>query len=71
MDGNNAVGACGGNLFDANCLPTQSFTRIFPGIIWELNYITLNIFPKLFMERIFILIIQVKILKWQESLEQI
>ena len=48
VDGKNGVGACCGNLFDANCLPTQSFTRIFPGIIWELNYITLNIFPKLF-----------------------
>lgn len=48
LDRNDKTGVCGGNLYDANEKPAHSFTQIFPGIINELNYLTLNIFSKLF-----------------------
>lgn len=48
LDQHKKIGVCGGNLYDAYEKPTHSFTRIFPGIAFELNYLTLNIFSKLF-----------------------
>lgn len=35
LDNNPQVGVCGGNLFDTNFHPTQSFRKLFPGIRWE------------------------------------
>lgn len=48
LDQNEKVGICGGNLYDVHEKPAHSFTRIFPGIAYELNYLTLNVFSKLF-----------------------
>lgn len=35
---NSGVGACGGNLFDAEGRPTHSYSRLFPSIIKEIDY---------------------------------
>lgn len=35
LDKHSKVGICGGNLFDANLQPAQSFRKYFPGIWWE------------------------------------
>jgi GT2 family glycosyltransferase len=37
LDENEFVGACGGNLYDENMLPTHSYDTIFPSITRELN----------------------------------
>lgn len=37
LDSHPEAGACGGNLYDADMLPSLSFRRILPGVRWELN----------------------------------
>lgn len=40
LDTHDDVGGCGGNLYDENMKPTQSFFRILPSLRWDLNILT-------------------------------
>ncbi len=40
IDSHSEVGACGGNLFDADMNPTQSFFRNLPSLAWDLSLLT-------------------------------
>ena len=42
LDSHPKVGACGGNLFDRNMVPTSSYRRFFPGMFWEIDDFALN-----------------------------
>ena len=42
LDKNNEVGACGGNLYDWNNLPTLSYRRILPGALWDISELTFH-----------------------------
>lgn len=46
IDENKNVGACGGNLCDANLKPASSFTRIMPSILADVDYFFNNIYSK-------------------------
>ncbi len=48
LDGNSEVGACGGNLYDAEMKAALSFKRIYPGIADEINNLFFHIPEKLF-----------------------
>lgn len=37
LDSHSEAGACGGNLYGEDMLPAQSFRRLLPGPIWELD----------------------------------
>ena len=39
LNNNAKIGACGGNLYDENLKPTHSYRRIFPSVLYELNYL--------------------------------
>lgn len=45
LDTHPKVGACGGNLIDADGNPTHSYKRILPGVFWEFNEL-LNNYPQ-------------------------
>lgn len=47
LDNNPKVGACGGNLHNANMQPVYSFKRISPGILWETDELLNNWIQKL------------------------
>ena len=47
LDDNMKVGICGGNLYDENMIPTQSFFRTMPSITWELSILTFRKIEKL------------------------
>ena len=47
LDTNPSVGACGGNLFDAEMKPAMSFKRIYPGIGDEINNFFFHVPEKL------------------------
>lgn len=47
LDRHPEAGACGGNLYDAEDRPTQSFLRILPGIRSELDLISLTMLSRL------------------------
>lgn len=51
IDQHNNVGACGGNLFNEDMMPTISYRRIFPGILYEFSYLFLHIPEKLFYRK--------------------
>lgn len=46
LDNNPDVGVCGGNLFDENMEPVQSFKRVLPSIFTEINNLALGIVYK-------------------------
>lgn len=48
LDNNSNVGACGGNLYDADMKPALSFKRIYPGIAGEINNLFFHFPEKLF-----------------------
>lgn len=50
LDNNPKAGACGGNLYDENLNPTNSFKRFLPGIFWETNEL-LNTLPQKILYR--------------------
>lgn len=43
LDSNASVGICGGNLYDKEGNPYISFRRLLPGIMWELNTLSMGI----------------------------
>ena len=47
LDENPEVGACGGNLYDAQMMPAMSFKRIYPGIGDEINNFFFHVPEKL------------------------
>ena len=47
IDSHSDVGACGGNLFDADMKPTQSFFRNLPSLVWNLSLLTFRKVEKL------------------------
>ncbi len=47
LDTNPKVGVCGGNLFDEDMKPTHSFKRKLPGVLSEINNLTLGCFYKI------------------------
>lgn len=51
LDNNSNVGACGGNLYDADMKPALSFKRIYPGIAGEINNLFFHIPEKLFFSK--------------------
>lgn len=51
LENNSAVGACGGNLYDADHCPTHSFSRLFPSITKELDLASRRIISRLLFGR--------------------
>ena len=47
LDTYSEVGACGGNLYDQNMLPSYSFGRLFPSILADLNFLLFYIPEKI------------------------
>lgn len=43
IDSDATIGVCGGNLFNEDLSPAHSYTKIFPGILGEINLVLLNI----------------------------
>lgn len=40
LDSNEAIGVCGGNLYDVNNEPTNSYEMHLPSFVWELNKVS-------------------------------
>lgn len=47
LENHSDIGACGGNLYDKDNLPTLSFSRLMPSLKSDLDYLFLNIYSKL------------------------
>jgi GT2 family glycosyltransferase len=47
LDEHNDIGSCGGNLYNENLQPANSFFRFFPGFVAEVNELTGNRYEKI------------------------